>query len=34
MIIKEDVYKKAFEAKKNALREKQTLREAAVGCGI
>lgn len=29
MIIKEDVYKKAFEAKKNALREKQTLREAA-----
>ena len=28
MIIKEDVYKKAFEAKKNALREKQTLREA------
>ena len=29
MIIKEDVYKKAFEAKKNALREKQTLRETA-----
>lgn len=29
MIIKEDIYKKAFEAKKNALREKQTLREVA-----
>ena len=30
MIIKEDVYKKAFEAKKNALREKQVLRETAL----
>ena len=30
MIIKEDVYKKAFEAKKNALKEKKALRDAAI----
>lgn len=30
MIIKEDVYKKAFEAKKNALNEKKALRSSAI----
>ena len=30
MIIKEDIYKKAFEAKKNALNEKKALRSSAI----
>ena len=30
MIIKEDIYKKAFEAKKNALNEKKALRNSAI----